>query len=205
MLLGGLWHGAGWNFIIWGALHGSYLMVNLGWQAMKLKYSLFITESKFYIFSAWLITFIAVVIGWVFFRAVTLDGAQIIIKGMVGLNGIEIPNAILARTGSFGSGLQALGVTPSNGGKTFVMTWLWNFTLLVFVLTLPNIQDLFFKNQGTLNKFNYANQSAFWPIRQLILGFSWTDRRRWALFSGACLALGMLTLSQVSEFLYFQF
>jgi D-alanyl-lipoteichoic acid acyltransferase DltB (MBOAT superfamily) len=205
MLLGGLWHGAGWNFIIWGALHGTYLMINLGWQATKLKYSLFITESKLYVFSAWLITFIVVVIGWVFFRAVTLDGALIIIKGMFGLNGIEVPNAILARSGSFGATLQTWGIIPSNGGKTFVMTWLWNIVLLIFVLTLPNIQDLFFKKQGTLSKFNYENQSTFWPARQFILGFTWSDTRRWALFSGTCLALGMLTLSQVSEFLYFQF
>ena len=85
------------------------------------------------------------------------------------------------------------------------MTWLWNSVLLIFVLTLPNIQDLFFKRQGTLSKFNYESRSTFWPARQLILGFTWADTHRWALFSGACLALGMLTLSQVSEFLYFQF
>lgn len=205
MLLGGLWHGAGWNFIIWGALHGTYLMTHLGWQAVQLKYSTFNINSKAYVFSAWLVTFFAVIIGWVFFRALTLDGAFMIVRGMFGLNGIEIPNAILARTGSLGTTLQAWGVTPSNGGKTFIMTWLWNSVLLAFVLTLPNIQDLFFKKQGTLSKFNYENQNTFWPARRFIVGFIWFDSHRWALFSGLCLALGMLTLSQVSEFLYFQF
>ena len=205
MLLGGLWHGAGWNFIIWGALHGSYLMVNLGWQALKSKYSLFSIESKLYIFTVWLITFIAVVIGWVFFRAITLDGAISILSGMFGFNGIEIPNAILARLGSLGISLQMWGITPSNGGTVFIMTWFWNITLIVFVLTLPNIQDLFFKNQGTLSQFNYEKVSTFWPYRRFFSEISWVDTKRWAFFSGACLALGILTLSQVSEFLYFQF
>ncbi len=205
MLLGGLWHGAGWNFIIWGALHGSYLMINLGWQATKIKYSLFIKTQKLYLFSAWILTFTSVIVGWVFFRAVTLDGALIILKGMVGLNGIEVPNAILARTGSLGSTLQAWGVLPSSGGKTFAMTWLWNIVLLSFVLTLPNIQDLFFKKQGTLSKFSYEEQNTFWPAKHITLGTTWSENRRWALFSGACFALGILTLSQVSEFLYFQF
>ena len=205
MLLGGLWHGAGWNFIIWGALHGSYLMVNLAWQAVKVKYSLFELPGKLYVFLAWLLTFIMVVIGWVFFRATTLDGAMNILNGMFAFSGIEIPNAILARTGTLGDTLLAWGVTASNGGKVFVMTWLWNIVLLTFVLTLPNIQDLFSDKKGTLSKFSFETSNTFWPGKAMTLNLRWADVTSWALFSGACLALGILTLSQVSEFLYFQF
>jgi hypothetical protein len=35
MLLGGLWHGAGWKFVAWGGLHGFYLIVNHGWERAK--------------------------------------------------------------------------------------------------------------------------------------------------------------------------
>ena len=35
MVLGGLWHGAGWTFVIWGALHGLYLVVNHAWRALR--------------------------------------------------------------------------------------------------------------------------------------------------------------------------
>ena len=35
MLLGGLWHGAGWNFVIWGGLHGIYLVINHGWHRLR--------------------------------------------------------------------------------------------------------------------------------------------------------------------------
>ena len=205
MVLGGLWHGAGWNFIIWGALHGSYLMIHLTWQATKHNITVVFFNTKYYQFLAWLLTFILVIIGWVFFRSVTLEGAFNILSGMAGLNGIEIPNALLARLGSLGHSLQSLGITPSNGGKVFIMTWLWNITLLVFVMTLPNIQDLFAHKQGTLSKYSYSETNTFWPTLRLYNGLTWTDCRRWAFFSGACLALGILTLSQVSEFLYFQF
>jgi D-alanyl-lipoteichoic acid acyltransferase DltB (MBOAT superfamily) len=205
MLLGGLWHGAGWNFIIWGALHGSYLMINLAWQALKVKYSLFSVTGKLYTFLAWLLTFVVVVIGWVFFRAVSLEGAINILSGMFGLNGISVPNAILARSGSFGDTLQAWGVVASNGGKVFIMTWLWNIALLIFVLTLPNIQDLFADKKGTLSRLKHEVNNTFWPVHKLLLTISWSDTKLWAMLSGVCLALGILTLSQVSEFLYFQF
>lgn len=205
MLLGGLWHGAGWNFVIWGALHGSYLMLHLGWQVIKFKISWSIFDSKFYVFTAWLMTFILVVIGWVFFRATTLDGAIILLKGMCGFNGFDIPNAIIARLGSFGDMLLSLGVTPSNGGAVFVLTWLWSALLLVVVLTLPNVQDMFTQFNGTLSNLRYKTKNTFWPSYKLMCHISWSDTKKWAFISGAFLALGILTLSQVSEFLYFQF
>jgi len=162
-----------------------------------------LNPGKLYTFCAWLLTFLAVLIGWVFFRAVSLEGALTILQGMLGLNGVSIPNAILSRLGETGNLLQTWGVTPSNGGAVFVMTWLWNVTLLAFVLILPNIQDLFAKERGTLSKYSYIKDNTFWPMWSQSI--SWSSSRKWAVFSGACLALGILTLSQVSEFLYFQF
>ena len=35
MLLGGLWHGAGWTFVVWGGLHGLFLMIDRGWRALR--------------------------------------------------------------------------------------------------------------------------------------------------------------------------
>ena len=205
MLLGGLWHGAGWNFIIWGGLHGSYLVINLGWQSIKNKTHNEFYHTKSYCFIAWFITFIAVVIGWVFFRATTLSGAMNILAGMIGLNGMEIPNAILSKLGTVGQYLTDAGIKQSNGGAVFVFTWLWNIALLVMVLVLPTIQDLFTHKRGTLNQQNYESTNTFWPVKSWVNGIQWTNSTKWALLSGGCLALGILTLSQVSEFLYFQF
>ena len=78
MLLGGLWHGASWNFIIWGGLHGLYLGYEriLGKQPF---YTRLPTPFKI------TLTFILVTIAWVFFRAENLAGALLYLKSMFGM------------------------------------------------------------------------------------------------------------------------
>jgi D-alanyl-lipoteichoic acid acyltransferase DltB (MBOAT superfamily) len=85
MLLGGLWHGAGWTFVVWGALHGVYLTINHAWHAVLLRTE---TRSRSNIatrLSAQAITFVAVVVAWVLFRATNLDTAWIILRSMSGI------------------------------------------------------------------------------------------------------------------------
>lgn len=79
MLLGGLWHGAGWTFVIWGGLHGAYLAINHAFRR-------FFPAIKIHAFIGWSITFLAVIIGWVFFRAESVSGALNILQAMAGLN-----------------------------------------------------------------------------------------------------------------------
>lgn len=78
MLIGGLWHGAGFNFIIWGGLHGFYLMANHAFQSATRNLNL----SSFKPFFV-LVTLFFVVIAWVFFRAETLNGALTITSQML--------------------------------------------------------------------------------------------------------------------------
>ena len=73
-LLGGLWHGATWMFVIWGAMHGSALVIHRVW--MRLRYPMPTVL-------AWFLTFMFVNISWVFFRAKTLDDAFRVIGGMI--------------------------------------------------------------------------------------------------------------------------
>lgn len=206
MLLGGLWHGAGWNFVIWGALHGAYLSINHAWQHLMKRLGFNTDNSKLYSFCAWLLTFFAVILGWVFFRAVTLDGAISLSQSMIGLHGISLPNGILARLGELGTLLQNSGIKPIHGGgEIFMMTWLWNSCLLLAVVILPNVQDLFCRVEGSLSQWRYQAENCFWPGREFISRLDWKQTMPWALLTGISLALGILTLSQVSEFLYFQF
>src|SRR3979490_2002928 len=68
MLRGGLWHGAAWNFVIWGGLHGIYLCINHLWRAWRgdaARASMLVKGL------CWAVTFFAVVIAWGFFRAKT--------------------------------------------------------------------------------------------------------------------------------------
>ena len=85
MLLGGLWHGAAWTFVIWGALHGFYLMVNHYWNA-KLRGGQ-ATSSRIGRVLGWGLTFLAVMVAWVVFRADSVTTAAALYKGMLGLNG----------------------------------------------------------------------------------------------------------------------
>ncbi len=88
MLLGGLWHGAGWTFVVWGALHGAALVVCHLWRQV------FPPErrrpSAIGTWSARLLTLLVVICGWVLFRAASLDVAGSLLAAMAGLNGFDL-------------------------------------------------------------------------------------------------------------------
>ena len=88
---------------------------------------------------AWLTTFVAIAVGWVFFRATSFDAALSILQGMVGLHGVALPNAIAMRLGDAWTMLEALGFqTYLGGGSQFLWTWLWIGFLLPLTLIMPN-------------------------------------------------------------------
>jgi len=205
MFLGGLWHGAGWNFALWGALHGSYLIIHQGWGRL-FKHKVIPIPNSIKVFSAWLLTFIAVVVGWVFFRATSLDSAVDILIGMSGANGFAIPNAISVRLGIFGDFITMLGVTTFlGGGESFLNNWLWILIILPTCLILPNTQDLFVNNIGSLSNNNHLTAHTFWPLHALCKKTQWKLSNSWAWLISFAFILGILSLAQVSEFLYFQF
>jgi len=71
MLLGGLWHGASWNFVIWGGIHGSMLAVEK--FLISAFPAFFESKNKFLLFLRWFITFHLVILAWIFFRSSSLD------------------------------------------------------------------------------------------------------------------------------------
>jgi alginate O-acetyltransferase complex protein AlgI len=86
MVLGGLWHGAGWPFVIWGTLHGVYLMLNHGFRALIGEAACErLARSRSFGLAGWALTMLAVVVAWVLFRAQTLPGALAILLAMAGL------------------------------------------------------------------------------------------------------------------------
>ncbi|MBZ8182205.1 MBOAT family O-acyltransferase [Oscillatoria salina] len=136
MLLGGLWHGAGWTFVIWGGLHGLYLVINHLWRRLSIQLPQTI---------GWLITFIAVVASWVLFRAQSLQDSQAILTTMFGLNTIVLPEAYksflgwLSTLGVQFRGWQELTYIPSLGAhKTIIIL----IGLVLCVTLLPNTQQI---------------------------------------------------------------
>jgi D-alanyl-lipoteichoic acid acyltransferase DltB (MBOAT superfamily) len=85
MVLGGLWHGAGWTFIGWGALHGFYLMVNHGWRACFPNLARHGVAARIRVMLSCLLTFTAVVVAWVLFRSADFSHALVMLKAMFGI------------------------------------------------------------------------------------------------------------------------
>jgi alginate O-acetyltransferase complex protein AlgI len=95
MAIGGLWHGAGWTFVLWGALHGFYLLVNHAWRNIM-------GMSRAPAVPAWtgrVITFLCVTFAWVLFRSDSLGAARAIYSGLFGLNGIVVSPDLVAAFG----------------------------------------------------------------------------------------------------------
>jgi alginate O-acetyltransferase complex protein AlgI len=110
MLLGGLWHGASWNFVIWGALHGIFLVINNGWRVLLGARHAALSNGVAYKVISWAITMFVVVHAWVFFRATTLSGALAVLKTMWFGGSQSAPVALLDRALDPSRGLILIGV-----------------------------------------------------------------------------------------------
>ena len=82
MLIGGLWHGANWTFVVWGGLHGVYL------SAERLLRGFFANrrQTTLGLLAGALVTWLLINVTWVFFRSATFDRAWLVLRGMVGAN-----------------------------------------------------------------------------------------------------------------------
>nr|WP_236096469.1 MBOAT family O-acyltransferase [Helicobacter sp. MIT 11-5569] len=92
--LSGVWHGAGFGFIIWGTLHGLAMCLHRVYgmllESLNLQKSAFL-QSRFYKVLCWIVTFNFINITWVFFRAENLQGALHLLQGMFGIVWVELP------------------------------------------------------------------------------------------------------------------
>ncbi|MDE2183282.1 MAG: MBOAT family protein [Alphaproteobacteria bacterium] len=177
MLLGGLWHGANWTFVIWGGLHGFYLCVNHAWRnvldALRLKPGGTL---------AWLahpasvlLTFMATTIAWVIFRAEDFSTAARMLYGLVGKGGHSSlvsfsPLAIAA--------LVAL----------FAIVWF-----------APNSMEMTWRFQPALGP-----PKGMAPVREIRF-LRWHMTRSGAVATGFVCVAAVLALSNLSPFIYFQF
>lgn len=82
MLLGGLWHGASWTFVVWGGLHGLFLTVHQGYRALFPGLIQKFEGASWYRMAVWVLTFVSVVFAWIYFRATTFAGANAIASAM---------------------------------------------------------------------------------------------------------------------------
>jgi alginate O-acetyltransferase complex protein AlgI len=88
MALGGLWHGASWTFLVWGAWHGIGLIVGRIWNVARLPHIPVII--------AHILTVAFVMIGWTLFRAQDWQSAETMFRGLLGMNGFSISSGFAA-------------------------------------------------------------------------------------------------------------
>ncbi len=99
MLLSGLWHGAGFTYILWGGMHGALLVINHAWREWRPKKWDRATYERIMNPIGFFVTFFLVVFTMVIFRAGSVAEAVGIYKGMLGFNGASIPVAVLNELG----------------------------------------------------------------------------------------------------------
>jgi alginate O-acetyltransferase complex protein AlgI len=179
MLLGGLWHGAGWNFVIWGGLHGAYLGINHAWRAWRGDK---LSNTAWARGASRALTFVAVVLAWVFFRAETLDSALTIIVAMSGQNGIPLGAAELAAS----IDLQAV---------------VWISALLLIAWFAPNTQQ-FFRDYIDRDGAPAYRVDAATPVTRWL---RWSPAPVTAILLALVTVVTVMSLWQPSEFIYYQF
>lgn len=195
--LSGIWHGAGWGFVIWGSLHGLAMVVHRIYMLLykrldsKVKdcacsdkaghldfKSLYIRfmKSRIYAVLCWILTFNFVNIAWVFFRAENLQGAVNLLKGMF-FGDLVLPSFLESRLGF----LSEYGIQ---------FQW-WLEQIQGSFITYLCIIGAFIVCLGFRNSVEYTNSISY--------------TRKMAVLTGLLLTFCILYFQQDSAFLYFNF
>jgi len=192
MLLGGLWHGAGWTFVIWGGLHGVYLIVNHTWRATGINLPRAVCVA---------LTFGATVVAWVFFRASDFSSALAMLRPMIFGHGLALPSSLASLLGPLdviglrfdGAFANALfpNVTPALAtiGVMVAMVWF-----------LPNTYEIF---QQVRPAIAPAGDDRF--VKEPAIAIKWQPGWRWGIAVGLLLGVSFTKLGGESPFLYFRF
>jgi D-alanyl-lipoteichoic acid acyltransferase DltB (MBOAT superfamily) len=125
MLLGGLWHGAGWTFILWGALHGLYLTINHLWREQVTAKIAFTLPARLSALLGGSLTFVAVVAAWVIFRSHDLPSASVMFNAMLGIKSQPITFFEVTH----GQLLPATDMSGKNFAQLLLLSLLWIWIL----------------------------------------------------------------------------
>jgi len=197
MTAAGLWHGAAWNFILWGTLHGIFLAINHAWRSVTaaLGRDLAKTSGPGRTASL-LLTFLCVIAAWVLFRAQTIGDALSLLHSMSGAEGMPLPNRLSSLAGFLPRVFQfADSERPWLGSLVPIDTLPVLALGLSIVFLSPSVPQLF-------SAYYDVPPIAKHSIRSLEL---WRFSYPHAAFLGVIAAWTLASLAKPQVFLYFNF
>ena len=189
MILGGIWHGAGWTFLLWGLLHGSYLVTQRLFEQLRDRFGLPLLPRPV----AWGLTMAAVFFAWVPFRADGLEATLVIWQAML-LAGPILPERLVEFAGQVGAGplLALFGITGGGPNHLWAPDWLTLLSLMVACMALA----MLLPNGHRVATVVLGDDTPAWSVA----------RGRLAGASTAVLLVAVLLyLTYEPVFLYFQF
>ena len=186
MFLSGLWHGAGYTYLVWGLLHGAYLAVNHGWRQYGPRST---RPTKLGGLVGWALTFGAVCVAMVIFRAPSMGAAGGLFEGMAGLHGLGLP---------FGD--MKLLSDPRVTIWEFLPGASYLVGLFAIAVLMPNSLQMLAAHDPVLYPPSRAPR-----IAGIGPEIRWNPTLPWMLFVMLLATIAMFRLTGQSEFLYWQF
>jgi alginate O-acetyltransferase complex protein AlgI len=197
MLISGIWHGAGYLFILWGLLHGVYIVVNHAWrQVAGALWGKRVGYVRLMQPLGIAVTVLCVVVSMVLFRSPTMGTATSLLQGMFGLHGVALPERIFSSLGPLARLAQRVGVTSGLGfDLAFVQLMVWIVLLAAIVFACPN----------TLRILSLYEPALGWKSPPRYPAVAWQPSLAWAVLISAVAVVTITRLGGPSEFLYWQF
>ena len=195
MLLGGLWHGAAWTFVAWGALHGLFLLVNHAWNGFAARAEA-ATGRRPALGAplAHALTLLAVMVAWVFFAAPSFASAAAVLAGMCGMNGAAGPELLALAATAWDGGLAALRAEIGGAAILRQAAALGALALgMVLVLAAPNSQEIVDGRAERVDEPQGWQRLRFRPNPAA------------ALAAAVAFLVAFALMADVKEFVYFQF
>lgn len=178
MLIGGLWHGANWTFVLWGGLHGVYVVLNHAWRDWRQRIGPTRVTAPERL-AARAVTFLAVVAGWVLFRSENFSTAVGLYRDMIGVGG------------GFGWTMDPRTLLPHLPAELQSFeAFAWIAALLTVCWLAPSLKQITEAVDAGDNRLRFR---------------TWQPTRLWALGSGVLAWVAIMLLTRPTEFLYYQF
>jgi len=201
MMVSGLWHGAGYLFVLWGLVHGVYLSINHAWRLLAARWWPDRERYRRYMRGpGFVLTFLAVVVAMVLFRAPSLEVAGTVYAGMLGRHGLTLPASLFAHLGPLVGLVHRLGIGPDAlwNLSTLTQALAWTLGLLGIALLGPNTLEMLAGHEPALGIALPPSGAAG---RRLL----WQPSLGWALCTALAVAVAVAEIAGPSEFLYWQF